>query len=136
MTGKVIEVFVDSANKSFYILLRDGAKSRKMSYLIVKKVNKKNETLTSKSAIEERIETFIIMLGANYVRIDKECKELINAIQNAVRDKNGNRKDDDTTNVDSLDSMEYSWKSKIGRILKMIEGLEVKDGKIDGACKV
>jgi hypothetical protein len=75
------------------------------------KLKKRHGTNKKKSAIQERIDVAELMFAADYLTIDNtndQCEELITAIQEAQY-KNGVRQDDDTTNVDSLDSLEYSW---------------------------
>lgn len=73
---------------------------------IIKKAVKRPE-YEQKKAIQERINMTNLMFGANYLRIDKRCKELISALNNTPYDDKGVRLDNKTTNIDSLDSMEY-----------------------------
>lgn len=103
-----IQVWVDSANKSFSTLIKKKCAMKQMHYLSIKAVNKKKKRETSLSAIEERIQLTNLMLGYNdFLTIDKSCKHLIQALEEAERDKDGNRKDDGSTNIDSLDAYEY-----------------------------
>jgi len=50
-----------------------------------------------------------IMFGADFLTIDRSCKELISALNNTPYDDKGVRLDDKSTNIDSLDSMEYGF---------------------------
>lgn len=73
---------------------------------IINKAIKKPE-YENKKAIQERINMTNMLFGANMLRIHKGCKELISSLNNTPYDDNGIRLDNHSTNVDSLDSMEY-----------------------------
>jgi PBSX family phage terminase large subunit len=109
--------------KTFYKLALTRIRQKGISWLIMKTVNKTQQNPKELSAIEERISTLNIMLGANYVRIDPSCKYLISAIKNAVRDKKGQRLDTDAVNIDSLDSLEYAFIPEMRNIRRKIEYL-------------
>jgi len=49
------------------------------------------------------------MYGAGYKTIDPSCVELIEAIEQREYNKNDEPKDDGSTDVDSIDSDDYSW---------------------------
>jgi hypothetical protein len=60
------------------------------------------------------------MLASDFVRYHPSCKELIKATSEAEYDKNNERRDDGTVDVDSLDSEEYSWLDDMDKIEKYI----------------
>lgn len=77
--------------------------------IIIKAVNKVKRFEKSESAIKERIMFENILIGANAIKINKKCKHLIEAFEDATWNKNGERQDDATTEWnDSLDAFEYS----------------------------
>lgn len=118
LVNRPIEVFVDSANKTFKNKIKKEQMKRGIGWLVIKSVNKVKENINAKSAIEERIDMTNLMIGTNILTIDKSCKRLTGALQAAIRDKHGQRLDDTTVNIDSLDSFEYSWKKYIPQIFK------------------
>jgi len=114
--GKYFDVYVDSAAKHFWSFLKKEKIRRQAGYFNVKTTDKTMKTRKYSDAIEERIGITNLMLGADYLYISKDCPELIDAIIDAERDKNDNRRDDGQTNVDSLDSFEYAWLAEIPKI--------------------
>ena len=70
--------------------------------------------------IEERIAITNIMFGAGYLEIDKSAKHLIKAFSECERDKRGNRRDDGTTDIDSIDSFEYEILDEIPRLMNAV----------------
>ena len=71
-----------------------------------------------KREINDRIRaTTMIMAGGRYKMISEECESLSNAFKGAVWDDKivGSevRLDDGTSDIDSLDSFEYSWERYI-----------------------
>lgn len=118
--GKFMKVEVDSANKFFWTYLEKEKVRRRIGYFKVIPTDKTPKGEKEKDAIEERIKTGNLMFGADYMLIDPQAKPLIKAIAEAERDDNGNRKDDRTVDIDSLDSWEYSWMQDIIRIQNAI----------------
>lgn len=114
--GRYMTVYVDSAAKHFWSFLKKEKVRRRAGYFKVEETNKTRKTNRYSSAIEERIGITNLMLASNYLKIDKSCHELVEAILFSARDKNGNRKDDSMTNIDSLDSLEYAWLHDITKI--------------------
>ena len=103
-------VFVDSASKSFYTLLRNEAVRSGIKYLDIRQVNKKKRKTNQKSAIQERIDLTNLMLGMKgYLNIDVGCKELLMALETCEYNDKGERIDDGSYNIDILDAFEYSW---------------------------
>lgn len=108
--GKPMIVFVDSASKSFYTLLNNEARRRRVKYLDIRKVNKTKKTKNQKGAIQERIDLTNLMYGCEgYLNIDEGCKNLLMAFETVEYNDRGDRIDDGSYNIDSLDSFEYSW---------------------------
>jgi len=89
----------------YRLLLKDFRLKPKV---IIHKAVKKPE-YENKQAIQERINMTNIMFGADFLTIDRSCKELISALNNTPYDDKGVRLDDKSTNIDSLDSMEYGF---------------------------
>ena len=121
-----INVYVESASNgvTFYKVLKKRAMELRINFLNFKLVNKSKKLHTSKSALKERIDTLNVMLGADYIRIESHAKELILAIKKAVwRDDSEERLDDNTVDIDSLDSLEYAFVGLIPKIIERIEFL-------------
>lgn len=123
--GKPIIVFVDSASKSFKTLLQNETARRGIRYLDVRGVNKKKRKKSDESAIKERINLTNLMLGLKgYLEIDVKCKELLLAMETVEYNDKGERIDDGTYNIDSLDAFEYSWLEWLTDIEKGILALK------------
>jgi hypothetical protein len=137
--GRPLKVYVDSANKTFWKYLRKEKIRRGIGRFTIQPVNKSIRHKKETDAIEERIQITNLMFGADYLLIDKDNKELIRALNEAERDKNDNRKDDSTTNVDSLDSFEYCFLDDIIMIENAIlrqKGFERKAKEWQGTYKI
>lgn len=104
-----IDIYLDSANLAQYQLC-EGAFTRTHLRVNLYKTNKLNRIgyLKGHSAIAERIVVTNVLIGNNMLHIDSSCKNLIEAFETAEYDKRGDRLDDGTFNVDSLDAFEYS----------------------------
>lgn len=114
--GMTFKVYIDSASKHFWNYLKKEKARRGIGGYIIKEVNKRprltkpsDGTNKFSSAIEERISMGNIMFGADWCKLDVSCRQLAKALNECERDKNGNRRDDGTTDIDSLDSFEYAW---------------------------
>lgn len=121
--NKPIEVFVDSANKSFRMLIERERIKRKAVYIKWYNhgaVDKTKTDIHSSTAIQERIDLENIMLATETVTYSNKCKHLINQTINAVYGKNGERLDDSTTEIDMLDAKEYSTKKYLKRIRESV----------------
>jgi len=110
-----ITLFLDTANNTTLgMLLKDMTMTEEYRFVVMgylNKTKKRKQTNKKKSAIQERIDVTELMFAANYLIIDNtddKCVELVAALQEAQY-KNGVRQDDNTTNIDSLDSLEYAW---------------------------
>ena len=108
-----ITLFLDTANNTTLgMLLEEYCMTEEYKYVIMgylNKLKKRKGTNKKKSAIQERIDVEEIMFGADFLTIDPKNKQLIKAIESAEYDKNGNRLDNGTSDIDSLDSLEYAW---------------------------
>ena len=108
-----LTLFLDTANNTTMgMLLDDYTYTEEYKYVIMgylNKIKKRTGTNKKKSAIQERVDITEIMLGAGYLTINPLCTQLVKAIEQCEYDKNGDRKDDGTSDIDSLDSLEYSW---------------------------
>jgi len=123
---KTMLVFVESASNgvTFYKVLKKRAVELRVNWFSFKLVNKSKRLHTSTSAIKERIDAMNIMLGADFIRIDASCKELVLAVKKSVwRDDREERLDDKTVDIDSLDSLEYAFVGLIPKIIERIEFL-------------
>lgn len=74
-----------------------------------------------KRPINDRIRAFCILLGSDRVKILRPCKETIAALQTAVwnakKPTEDVRLDDGSTNIDSLDAMEYAFEQEISTLI-------------------
>ena len=104
-----ISVYIDPANLSFKQLVEEESFKTEYSWLMVERLSKRKRSKTVKSAVQERIDFAEIMFGANYLTIDPSNRKLIKAFHEAEYNKHGDRADDGTSDIDSLDSFEYSW---------------------------
>lgn len=138
--GLPMTIWIDSAEKDFKESLSRAILVRRITYLVVGRLNKlrKNDRITygkneikkkDISALQARINLKNLMLAADFVKYDPSCKELIKATSEAEYDKNNERRDDGTVDVDSLDSEEYSWLDDLELIEKYILSRRLKDGK-------
>jgi phage terminase large subunit len=133
------KVYVDSAAKHFWSYLKREKIRRGIGRFTIHPTNKTKRLTKSDDAIEERIATTNIMFGADWLQIDKSCKELVKAFNECERDKKGNRKDDGTTDVDSLDSFEYCWLQDIVAIQNAIlrqKGYERQTRQESGGMRI
>ena len=72
-----------------------------------------------KGLIMNRVQLMLRLLALERVKFTTDCKPLIEALEQAVYDDDGNRLDDGkTSNIDSLDSFEYSFES-VGKQLSL-----------------
>lgn len=118
-----LKVELESAThgRTFYKLIKARCKREHINWLEPKLVDKSPQ-MGGKGSVRERISTMNLMLGADFVRIDQNCTELIKAIKRAewLPDKE-ERKDDSTTEIGPLDAGEYAYIRHIPKIWKRIE---------------
>lgn len=75
-----------------------------------------------KKPINDRIRALCILMGAGRFHILPECRETIGALQTAVWDSRHTtedvRLDDGSTNIDSLDALEYAFEREIPNLIE------------------
>jgi PBSX family phage terminase large subunit len=101
-----IDTFIDSAEQ----IIRTGMKKRGVC----------NIQNSLKAPIVDRIRFLDLMFSLGRAFIYKDCKYTINAVQSAVWTTTGTtqtRLDNGTSNIDSLDSWEYSWERRMKEII-------------------
>lgn len=104
-----LSVYIDPANLSFKQLIEERSMTNEYSFMMIERLKKTKRNKKAKDAIQERVDFTEIMFGAGYVKIAPQCEELIKAFYEAEYNKKGDRADDGTSDIDSLDSFEYSW---------------------------
>lgn len=73
-----------------------------------------------KTPINDRIQLALRLMGLDRFKIAKDCESLKNALCEAVWDEkslNDMRLDDGSTDIDSIDSWEYSWTRNMNRFI-------------------
>jgi hypothetical protein len=129
--GMVMTIWVDSANKDFKDTLAREIMRRSVRYLIIGDLNKMNrlDKVQAKrseirkkdmSVIQGRINLTTRMFGSNFIKIDPSNDGLIRAFQEAEYDKWNDRLDDGSTEIDRIDSFEYTWLDDMDIIDEMI----------------
>ena len=108
----VTDVWCDSAEQTLINGLRAAAAAWGL------RVNIGNAL---KRPINDRIRATCILMGAGRFFVARECRETINALQSALWDSRRAtedvRLDDGTTNIDSLDAMEYAFEREIPALI-------------------
>ena len=108
-----VTMYLDTANNTTLGMLleeytfEEEYKNVLMGYL--NKLKKRKGANKKKSAIQERIDMTEIMFGAGYIKIAEHLDHVKKAYDMAEYDKNGDRKDDGTSDIDTLDSIDYAW---------------------------
>jgi PBSX family phage terminase large subunit len=129
--GMAMTIWVDSANKDFKDTLAREIVRRSVRYLLIGDLNKmkrldkiqaKRNEIRKKdvSVIQGRINLTTRMFGANFIKIDPINEGLIKAFQEAEYDKWNDRLDDGSTEIDRIDSFEYTWLDDMDTIDEMI----------------
>lgn len=94
--------------------------------LIIKSMNNSDAGIrvenAMKRAIIDRIRLFDVLFSQGRAHIMRNCIHTIDAFENAIWDpkKNDERLDDGTTNIDSLDSAEYSVERDMGQLVQFV----------------
>lgn len=118
-----VTLYLDTANNTTLgMLLEDYTfedKYRNILFGKLDKTRKRKGTNKKKSAIQERIDVTEIMFGANYIKIAEHLDHVIEAYDMAEY-KNGDRRDDGTSDIDTLDSIEYGWIMEMDLINQII----------------
>lgn len=108
----VSDVWCDSAEQTLINGLRAAAAKHRVA------VNIGN---AMKKEINDRIRALCILMGAGRFYINRTCTETIDALRTAVWDSKklteDVRLDDGTTNIDSLDALEYCFEREIPNLI-------------------
>jgi len=108
----VTDVWCDSAEQTLINGLRNAAARARIG------VNIGNAL---KRPINDRIRALCLLMGAGRYYCAPNCTNTIDALKSALWDSKHNtedvRLDDGTTNVDSLDSLEYSFEREIPNLI-------------------
>ena len=110
---KIYEAFCDSAETTLIRGLRNAAMSERLNIDV-------REAL--KKPVNNRIRFFSMCMSFGHFGIMEHCTNTIKAICTAVWDekkKDDVRLDDGSTNIDSLDSMEYSVEKNMRYIMDL-----------------
>lgn len=112
MRWLVTDVWCDSAEQTLINGLRTAAAKAGLA------VNIGN---AMKKPINDRIRALCLLMGAGRYYIARNCTATIDALKTAVWDSKhlteDVRLDDGTTNIDSLDALEYSWEREIPNLI-------------------
>ena len=80
-----------------------------------------NNGNAQKRPINDRIRATCLLMGAGRFFVMRNCRETIDALKSALGDSKkvteDVRLDDGTTNVDSLDCLEYSFEREIPNLI-------------------
>jgi hypothetical protein len=110
--NKPITVYTDNNNLFYYREIMDLSYTNKYNFIMVEplpKMKKLKGSKKEKSILQGRADMNNLMYGAGYKTIDPSCVELIAAIEQREFDKKGNPADDGRSDVDSIDSDDYTW---------------------------
>ena len=112
MQWLVTDVWCDSAEQTLINGLRAAAAQARLG------VNIGN---AQKKPINDRIRALCILMGAGRFYINRRCEATIDALKSALWDSNHTttdvRLDNGTTNIDSLDALEYSFEREIPTLI-------------------
>ena len=113
--GYVTIVYADSAEQTLIAGIRSSLRKNGLGWIRVENA--------LKAEINDRINaTAILMAQGRFGYVEGECNSLVNALCTAVWDpkeltKNV-RLDDGTSDIDSLDSFEYTFERRISQLIK------------------
>ena len=121
----IYEAYADSAETTLIKGLREAARihAREIDGIEVYKCLKK--------PINDRIDAEIRLFASNRLKIMDHCRHTIEAFSSAVWDSKSiqdKRLDDGTTNIDSLDSFEYSIEHDIQDMIEFHEWQRYEEG--------
>ena len=113
--GYITTVYADSAEQTLIAGIRSSLRKHGLGWVRVENA--------LKTEINDRINaTAILMAQGRFYYVQGECQSLVDALSTAVWDpkeltKNV-RLDDGTSDIDSLDSFEYTFERQISRLIK------------------
>lgn len=113
--GYITVVYADSAEQTLIAGIRSSLRKNGLGWIRVENA--------LKTEVNDRINaTAILMAQGRFFYIDKECESLVNALCTAVWNPKeltkNERLDDGTSDVDSLDSFEYTFERYISRLIR------------------
>ena len=113
MRWVISDIWCDSAEQTLINGLRAAAWS---AGLVVNIGNAR------KREINDRIRATLLLMGADRFLVNRNCRETIDALKSALWDAKHTtedvRLDDGTTNIDSLDAMEYAFERDIESLIE------------------
>lgn len=108
----VTDAWCDSAEQTLINGLRMAAAKERLAINIGNALKK---------PINDRIRAMCMLMGSGRFFINRKCPETIDALKNAVWDKDelteDVRLDNGSTNIDSLDAMEYAYEREIPNLI-------------------
>lgn len=114
MRWLVTDAYCDNAEKTLIAGLRTAAAQARLPLNIGNAI---------KRPINDRIRALCILMGADRFRVVRSCTATIDALRSAVWDAKKPvadvRLDDGTTNIDSLDALEYAYEREIETLVSM-----------------
>ena len=110
-----IDVYCETNPQTLYIMLKQNPDLYDGIY--IRKVDKRKEFAKSVGAVQERIDALNVLIGREAIQIDEDLQLLKKAMLEARYNKNGSRVDDGSSDIDSLDALEYAIKSEVKFIL-------------------
>ena len=120
-TQKTISVYIDPANLTFKQLVQEETYKQENKFIFVESFMKRSSD-KNKSSVQERIDITELMFGAQFITIAPDAVKLIDAIEQAEYNNKNERADDGRSDIDSLDSFEYSWLKEKKLIKEIILG--------------
>ena len=113
MRWVISDIWCDSAEQTLINGLRTAARNAGLA------VNIGN---ARKREINDRIRATLLLMGADRFLVNRNCRETIDALKSALWDAKHTtedvRLDDGTTNIDSLDAMEYAFERDIESLIE------------------
>ena len=114
MRWLVTDAYCDNAEKTLIAGLRTAAAQARLPLNIGNAI---------KRPINDRIRALCILMGADRFKVVRSCTATIDALRSAVWDSKKPiadvRLDDGTTNIDSLDALEYAYERDIETLVSM-----------------
>lgn len=113
--GYITVVYADSAEQTLIASLRSSLRKNGLGWIRVENA--------LKTEVNDRINaTVILMAQGRFFYMAKECESLVNALCTAVWDPKeltkNERLDDGTSDIDSLDSFEYTFERYISKLIR------------------
>ena len=109
----VTDVYCDSAEQTLINGLRAAAARERLGVNIYNALKK---------PINDRIRALCMLMGADRFKINRNCRHTIDALKSAVWDSRhitaDVRLDNGTTNIDSLDALEYTFERDIPTLIQ------------------